>query len=198
MLAASAMLQKGVVIALVGPRRSGKDTVAEFLGHPRVQIAGPLKEGVSRMFGIPREDLETDAKDRPAPGLGGHTPREIMQRLGTEFAMPLMGRDVWVRQCVRDVTSRLSSGAPAVTVTDMRFPHEYAALREAFGDALYVVRVTRPGFDRARKGDAVDAHASETAHASIPADHVLNNTGTLRDLAWKVMTMPVPVPVPEQ
>jgi len=173
------------VLALVGPRRSGKDTIAAMLGLPTFPIAAPLKDGVATMFGIPRADLDSDAKDRPLRGTHGTgtTPRELMQRIGTDVAMPALGRRVWVDQCVRAIRA---SGLPAAAVPDVRFPHEYEALREAFGDRLTVVRVERPGVAR----DApADAHASETAWTDVPADRVIVNSGTLRDLAWRAMTV---------
>jgi len=178
------------VVAFVGPRRAGKDSLGAMLGalvpSTHVRLADPLKAGVAAMFGVPRADLESSAKDVPRAFPGGAvlTPRQVMQSLGTEFAMGLMGERVWAHQCVERIR-RIRDGSVAV-ITDVRFPHEVEVLREAFGSGLLVVRVTRPG---SAWGTAADRHVSETAHAQISPDMSFTNGGSLQDLSWRAYVL---------
>lgn len=59
-----------MIIALTGPARSGKDTVANLLdkhlgGIYRVQIAGPLKQILRDMFDWAETHTDGDLKDKP-------------------------------------------------------------------------------------------------------------------------------------
>jgi hypothetical protein len=109
--------------------------------------------------------------------------RPLLVRTGTEAGREVLWDNVWVDAAM----ASLPAGRPAV-FTDARFPNEAEAIRDAGG---YLVRVTRPGFER-----APDAHISETALDDYRHDFYITNDGTLDDLkrkvravVWTILTM---------
>jgi hypothetical protein len=48
---------------LVARSRSGKDTVADYIGIVKRRLAGPIKNAVKELYGFSDEYLETDLKD---------------------------------------------------------------------------------------------------------------------------------------
>ena len=99
-----------IIIGLVAPKRSGKDTAANYLcssyGFKKYNFADPLKNGIGTMFGLNYDQLYGDSKEKVDP-YWGVTPRELFQKIGTElfqFELPKIieqfsshGRTFWVR-----------------------------------------------------------------------------------------------------
>ena len=179
-----------VLVAVCGAGRAGKDAVAarfSRLGYAHLKFAAPLKRAVAELFGLPACDLETEAKDAPSERCGGATPREVLQWLGTEvlqrqlprqlapdLGRELLARRLWQRACD-------GPACRGVVVSDLRFVHEHAYVRER-AQRLVVVRVERPAGARMGVGGPAGAHESELDHARIPADFVIYNDASLEDL----------------
>jgi hypothetical protein len=191
------------VIAVCGPRRSGKDAVSDFLvaehGFTKIRFADPLKDMVRAAFGFTGEQVEGPSKDA-VDARYGVSPRRVMQFLGTEVMqlgieglLPGMGRRFWARRLVHDhiLSSRESKTTRMLVISDLRFPHEReelaAAVAEIRDAKLYIWRVSR---NRAARtpDDVIDAHCSEQEFLSIPIDEHLTNDGSLSDLQEKVAT----------
>lgn len=99
-----------ILIGLVAPKRSGKDTAANYLcsayGFKKYNFADPLKKGVSEIFGLTYDQLNGDDKEKIDP-FWGVTPRELFQKIGTElfqYELPKIveqfndyGRTFWVK-----------------------------------------------------------------------------------------------------
>lgn len=172
------------LIGLIGRKRVGKDTVAARLvgrhGFVRYAFADRVRDAALaldpivipgdpewtsvRLFElVVREGWEA-AKDR-------HEVRRVLQNFGTGIRE--LDPDFWVRPVMAAITE---DPRPAV-VTDVRFPNEAQAIRDA-GGAL--VRIGRPGLDES------DSHVSEVALAYHPVDLALINDGTVEQLADKV------------
>lgn len=172
-----------LIVALCGRKGSGKDAAAALLerhGYVNEKIAAPLKAICAQLFGLTPDQLDGDAKERVDPRWRC-SPRRIMQFVGTEMfqsklseLLPHVGRSFWVDALV----GRLhESSHERVVVTDMRFPHERAAL-DALDPSSYrtfVIRITR-------QGTSGDAHESENTDA-VQVDCDIENDGTLDDLA---------------
>lgn len=96
--------------------------------------------------------------------------RRFLQRLGTEGVRDHIGRNTWVELTMRNVTG------PSV-FTDVRFPNEADAVKNAGG---ILIRVERP--------DAPDVagHISEDALKAYTPDYTVINDGTLDDLHVKI------------
>lgn len=77
-----------ILIGLVAPKRSGKDTAANYLcssyGFKKYNFADPLKKGIGEMFGLTFEQLDGKDKEVVDP-FWGVTPRELFQKIGTEL-----------------------------------------------------------------------------------------------------------------
>lgn len=179
------------LIGMIGKKRSGKDSVASTLvaefGYSRVAFADPLREALLRLDPIIGRPALPDA---PAPvhdvrlseviaAIGWERAKDyvpevrvLLQRFGTD-AIRAIDDDFWVRTTRQQIEALRADGP--VVVTDVRFPNEADAIREAGG---YLVRVTRPGTE-----SEPGAHASETALDDYPEDIVVPNIGTLDCLA---------------
>lgn len=162
-----------MLIGFCGRARAGKGMAADWLvrrhGYELVKFAAPLKD-MLRVLGLTNAEIEGDLKEKPCALLGGKTPRWAMQALGTEYGRNLIDKDLWVRAWAnRLVPYRL------VTVDDVRFPNEEAALHTMGG---LLIEVRRDGTD------APVNHESEQ-HVFSP-DYVIENNGSLDDLYLQI------------
>jgi len=165
------------VIGIIGVAGSGKTIVARHLveryGFERTRFADPLKQMLRIGLGLTTEQIDGDLKMQPLPDCGGCTTRHLMQTLGTDWGRRMVHSDLWVnrwRQLVDASPSKL------ITVDDVRFPNEAAAV-QAVGGTLW--RVYRPGL-------TVSQHASERQQAQIAEDVLINNATTIADMLRSV------------
>ena len=176
------------IIALCGVKRSGKDTVADYLvarhAFKKVEIARPLKDVLRIMFDFTDEQLDGDCKEVELPRYGpGVTPRRIMQHFGTEMMQsdickvaPDLGRSIWVDKSIRTTRSHVDQGHDVV-ISDMRFLHEADALSAAFDGMFNIIKVRREEAEQ-----TADTHASEAEWMSIQQDFEVYNRTNLFDL----------------
>lgn len=174
-----------VLIGLAGPAGSGKDTIGEFLwknhGFLTMAFADRLKDVASTMFGWERLALaEREFKETVDP-VWGITPREALQRLGTEAVQGAFGKDFWVRAW-RQLYDQVRHGDDVV-VTDVRFEHEAEVIRALGGLIIHVRRAAAPGHN------GVPGHISEAGIKEASDDWILPNNGTLLDLEREVETL---------
>ncbi|MFE2171890.1 hypothetical protein [Kitasatospora sp. NPDC059462] len=170
------------IVGLAGLARSGKDSAAAALveaGWTRRAFADPLKRMLYALdplvFGRRTRLRELvdgigwdEAKKLPEV-------RALLQRGGTEAGRGVLGEDVWVDRLFHDVDTWT---APTV-ITDVRFPNEADEIRWRGG---LVVLVVRPGQERIGEAD----HVSESALAGYLFDAVIDNSGTLEQLAASI------------
>ena len=177
-----------MIIAICGPKRSGKDTIADHLiskyNYEKIKIADPLKSVTKELFGFTEDQIgETDAKDI-IDERWGITPRKALQFFGTEVMqykiqelLPDIGRKFWI--------NRLIAGLPMedskYVISDLRFLHEYEELYKKTKDNLCIIKVFRPG-----KTDEKDTHVSELEYKAIKEDILLINDGNIGDLLVKL------------
>lgn len=176
------------IVGLMGYAQSGKDTTAQVLtdefGFTRIAFADALRDmlyalnppiivdewvdslGDHEMYGTVKGVVDSVGWDE-AKTRYRHV-RILLQRLGTEAGRNVLGQSVWVDAAMRKV----KPGGRYV-FTDVRFPNEVTAVRDAGGLMWRVVREgTKP----------VNAHASETAADDVFADVTFLNNGTVEDL----------------
>lgn len=170
------------VIGLCGLAGSGKSTIAGKLaarhGYARHAFARALKDMSSHV--LTWEEIAGSLKEKPNPKLGGRTPRQFMQLLGTEFGRNFFGDDFWVnlwRQRVQDDYN--SYGQNLFVADDVRFANEAQAIRDMGG---IVIKLVRDG-----AGSATGAgHASEALDFRV--DLTMHNNGSAGqladDIAW--------------
>ncbi len=162
-----------MIIALTGYAGSGKSTVAQYLvekhGYTRIKFAGPLKS-MMRALGLGEREIEGDLKEAPCRLLGGKSPRQAMQLLGTEWGRDLIHPELWVNVAMANAAAVLDQGG-RVVFDDTRFPNEVAAVRDMGGK---VFRVTRPGVG------PVNTHASDNIR--LPHDLEIFNSRSIAGL----------------
>lgn len=188
-----------MIIGISGFQGSGKDTIADYLqniyGFKRDSFAGTLKDAVAAVFGWDRELLEGRTKESRAwretvdpwwstrlnmPNL---TPRLVLQLWGTEVARKSFHDDTWIAS----LENKLVKAHNDIVITDVRFPNEIAAVRNAGGTVIRVVRGPEPEWyliaERANRGDRIakeilsenKIHPSETAWIGTQFDAVIDN-----------------------
>lgn len=202
-----------MIVGLLGSIGSGKNTVADILvrdhGFVRYSFASTLKDATANIFGWPRNLLEGDTEEgrqwretedewwarkmnRP-----GFTPRLALQLLGTEVFRNHFHPDIWINSLLYQLEKQPNFNA---VISDARFPNEINAVREAGGTMVRVDRGPKPAWwevaVRAYNGDPhceemmrkahCDVHESEWAWAGCVPTMVIDNNGTLEQLADQV------------
>lgn len=175
------------IIAICGLKRSGKDTIADYLcskyGYTKIKIANPLKQGLKVMFGFTDEQLESDKKDEIDPRWEVQ-PRKIMQFVGTEVMqyqlqqiIPGIGRKVWIRSLIEEHVNNSQHSNKLLVIPDLRFLHEYEELSKYNAVFWRVDRVT----ELDHLNHVCDLHISEKEYLQIPVSHIFKNE-TKKDL----------------
>lgn len=139
------------LIALYSPQpRSGKSEVARRLieehGYTPLKFAEPLKYMLWALLsqctpsGMGRIDdwLEGGLKDETHPVLG-HSPRYLMQTLGTEWGRDTVGAEMWTSIWKRKAQTALEAGCKVVC-DDLRFNNELDCITELGGEAWTIIR----------------------------------------------------------
>lgn len=132
-------LSEIIVVGITGRKRSGKDTLGKHLidnyNFTRLAFADTLKEACKEVFGFTNEQVYGDDLKEVIDPYWGYTPREVLQKVGTELfrnainqedVLPKIGKDIWVR-CVERKILKLAKEDPnkrRFVITDMRFPNE--------------------------------------------------------------------------
>lgn len=131
------------LIGLTGRAGSGKDAVARILatqhGYSRMSFAEPIKRGLNSMFGIQASVFEDRSlKEKPIDWIG-HSPRYLMQTLGTEWARHMVNEDIWIRVAAQLLAQHRRLGGP-VCIVDVRYSNEAAWVRGQGGDLWHIAR----------------------------------------------------------
>ncbi len=176
------------VIALCGPRRVGKDTIANYLagyGYEHIKITAPLKAVCKTLFHFSDDQLETDIKEVVDPRWGV-SPRQVMQFLGTEVfqykvqeLLPQMGRNFWINSLTTLIETNPDK---KYVISDLRFLHEHKAL-EKFDMLTIKISSNRV------QHNSTDLHQSECEYQNIHTDVHVPNNGTKEDLYTKIDTI---------
>ena len=188
-----------MIIGIAGFQGSGKDTIADYLqniyGFKRDSFASTLKDAVAAVFGWNRELLEgrtTESRqwrETVDPwwanrlNMPNLTPRLVLQLWGTEVARKAFHDDTWIAS----LENKLSKAHNDIVITDVRFPNEIKAVRDAGGIVIRVVRGPEPEwFETALGANAgilpdqellkqLGIHPSETAWIGTDFDATIDN-----------------------
>lgn len=175
-------MNKHTIIAVVGKKRSGKDSAGDYLvSNWRVnraqKLAHPIKQIGMMLFGWTEDMVEGNDYDREQmiPELGMSV-RQFLQECGSLFKYNLseilpnygkkVGPRVWAKVLVRWIKAQPYG---AYVVTDVRFPEEVEELKANFDTVIVLKMISDRSPD--------DEHVSETALERIPYDHCIVNNG---------------------
>jgi len=189
-----------MIIGLVGFIGSGKGTVGDILeqkGFIKDSFAKPLKDACAVMFGWSRELLEGDTemsrKWREEPDsywsekFGREfTPREALQKMGTEAGRDVFHKDIWVISLLNRAKGK------DVVVTDVRFQNEIEYIQGNGGIVIRVKRGEDPAWfplldkikletERTKFMLHEHIHKSEWDWVGCEFNYTIANNGTIQD-----------------
>jgi len=179
------MNNKPSIIAICGYKRSGKDTIAEYLtknyNYNHYKITDKLRKVVQLLFNLNDNDYEKNKEINDTRW--NTTPRKIMQFIGTEVfqykiqeLIPNISRNFWIKSLLSDeLINNINNNNHKIVISDLRFIHEYENLKQ-LNIPLVIIKVTN------NKIKNIDNHISETEHLKIPIDYEIENNGTLQQL----------------
>jgi hypothetical protein len=188
---------ESLIIGFGGEAGHGKSTCANiaeqwFLENGYsvkvISFADKLKEVCKIMFRLSEKDLNTQIGKSTYRNHIRTTPREIMQKFGTEVCregiirhLPTFsegGRTIWTWNVERDI---LECAADVILIPDVRFPDELQMLRNFGCIFINVIREVEVSTDEKQK------HSSETG---LPdADYLIMNDGLMTDLEEKIKAL---------
>ena len=211
-----------MIIGFVGFIGSGKDTAADYLvnfhGFRRDSFANTLKDAVAAVFGWDRVLLEGRTKEARewreqrdewwSNRLGKDiTPRHILQYWGTEVCRQGFHDDIWIAS----LENKMRKTGDNIVISDVRFPNEILAIKNAGGQVVRVVRGADPewyqdawnmnqGPSNMRwsiskmRMEQRKIHASETAWIGKGIDLEIDNNGTIDQLFAQIKNLVVDRP----
>lgn len=191
-------MKNGLLIGICGEKRSGKDTMADYLcnnyAFVKYALADPMKKGVQEMFGFTDKQLwGEDEHKESIDERYGVSPRKVMQKFASELfqfdiykLLPEIEKKIerrlfWVYRFrawyKKEMESKIKLN---VVVSDVRFPHEADPIKEMNGIIIKVVRNNK------NNNLQKDNHMSETEMIEIKEDYLIVNNGTKKDYYKKI------------
>jgi hypothetical protein len=207
-----------MIVGFVGFISAGKDTAADYLVNfhefRRDSFANTLKDAVAAVFGWDRTLLEGRTKEARAwreqvdtwwakrLGLPDLTPRWVLQHWGTEVLRGAFHDEIWIAS----LENKIRKTQDNIVISDVRFPNEIKAIRNAGGTVIRIKRGPDPDwYEHAenynngprtigwaigrQRLEQLGIHASETAWIGQPVDLVINNDSSIENLFRQLETM---------
>ncbi len=173
-----------MLIGLTGKARSGKDTSANFMvdehGFNGAAFAAPLKVAASVIFGLPLEHFYEDDLKEVVDSFWNLSPRQMLQKLGTEACRKVFSEDIWIRSLENSFQQAFDASYNLV-ITDVRFDNEADFIRSKGGVIVHVVSGRESTLETSAQN-----HSSEAGVTFKEGDQILNNRGSIADLGFAV------------
>jgi hypothetical protein len=134
-----------MLVGILGLKGSGKDTIGNYLienyNFEKIAYAGALKDAICCVFGWDRNMMEgaTDESRKwreETDPYWGFSPREMMQRIGTDLFRKQIKDDIWIKS----LKLKLEKMTQNVVITDCRFNNEIDVIKEKGGIIILVER----------------------------------------------------------
>lgn len=178
-----------VLIGILGEKRSGKDTVSDYMvddkAYHKLTFAKPLKDMGKVLFGFNDRQSYGDLKEVVDP-FWQVTPRFVWQWLGTNILrdyvkenniLPNTTNDFFVRICEKKYLE-IRDSVDDIVISDVRCQNEVDFIHKYNG---VVIKLIRPNMR------LNDPHKSEKEITSITDyDHLVINDGTIDQLYKKI------------
>ena len=164
----------GSLTAFTGPIGVGKTTLARKLCADRSKIgetclilsfATPIREMLAQLVGD-EYVYENDLKTEPIEWLGGKTPRQLLQSLGTSWGRETIHPDIWVN-ATKELILNIRKARPEshIYIDDLRFNNEAQMVHALKGRIVFL---NRDGVK------STDKHASERGISNAYIDEVIS------------------------
>ena len=205
-----------MIVGFVGLIGAGKDTAADYLvnfhGFRRDSFASTLKDAVAAVFGWDRTLLEGRTQEArewreqvdtwwaerlDMPKL---TPRWVLQYWGTDVLRNAFHDDIWIAS----LENKMRKTRDNIVISDVRFPNEIAAIKNAGGLVVRIKRGEDPTWFAAAEAynrgpnanpdwcisksklDTLKVHASEYSWVGCDIDHIVYNDTTIDELFTQI------------
>ena len=166
-----------MIIGLIGNKRVGKDTFADYLvekyNFRKIAFADPIKNGVKILFDLSDEQLNGNLKE-VIDKRWNRTPRQILQEIGTDYCRKNYGEDIWIKRMKYELSKSKDTN---IVISDIRFPNEAEAVREMGG---YLIKIIRNNIEIS------DKHISEQLIETISFNNSIKNDGTFQEYKNKI------------
>lgn len=178
------------LIALTGEAGHGKDSVANILeehyGFSRLSFAAPMKDAVSILFDIPREDMEDRVKKEEVIEKWGRSSRQINQWLGTDVLRKNI-RDDFFLVLMESRLEKLIAEGRNIVITDCRFDNEAIfttaqAQSNAYNSGVWKIDASKRLKSTKVLLGCTALHSSEAGIAPHLITETIDNNGSLQEL----------------
>ena len=172
------------IIALTGPKGSGKDTVARLIAQQyenviTIAFADPIKEVIQDLFDLDKsnighyDDFKRTTLRYNLPGYSelGVSARHVVREIG------MLMRSYDDKQFTDYVCDAILTQPEKIwIVTDLRFDNEYMKLKQL---GAKIINIKRPNYE-------YDGHITERGFNESLVDYQLMNDGNLQYLNTRV------------
>ena len=168
------------IIGITGLKRSGKDTIAEYLqehyNYKVFRFADPIKDMITNLLTYmdftPNEILKYTEREKeiPIPGLKSSW-RQLAQGIGTSWGREMIDRNVWI-----NILDNASKNYDKVVVSDVRFNNEAAWIKNKNSNNI-IIKVERDLCE-------LDDHTSESGINEQFIDQIIYNNDKLDSLYY--------------
>lgn len=176
------------LIGITGKKRSGKDTVGDYLkeqfGYSSYAFADPVKQTAQVMFGLTNDEMDNDNKEAVIKRWG-FSYRQMLQIIGTDCGRNMFRDDIWILRA-QDELDKIKTQAICnrqnknyVVVTDCRFNNEAELIKNNGGIVICIERDTEYN----------DTHSSESGVDNRYIDYHVKNDGTIDELHQQIETI---------
>lgn len=173
------------IIGICGKAKAGKDEmVVQYFkrpDHPLAQkhaFADAVKHSAAAFFGEPVGKFYENKDD--ISDQWGISYREMLQKLGTDFARNMINEDFWV-ETLESKLKGIPSAIQLVFIPDVRFDNEAKWIRWTGGA---VIEIIREGHLPLEGTEA--QHSSEDGISEEMVDYRIMNNSGVEDLGWKL------------
>lgn len=197
-----------MIVGLLGFIGSGKGTAGTILkkyNFQNLSFASGVKDVTAVMFNWPREMLEGDTeasrlwREEPdeywSQKIGrDFTPREALQKMGTEVGRNTFNKNFWVDRLEKHI------GDDNYVITDCRFQNEVEFIHKKNGILIEIQRGIKPHWytiaAAANRGGVKEInymhndsgiHPSEWSWIGCDIDYTIDNSGSVADLEKKLL-----------